>query len=224
MRICASASHRHAITGLLLSAMAFALAAAAAPARAGDQPHPTLDAAASEVAGRPVTVRCENSQTEWTATVAAIPGSPPRAGGYVHGVDSSVAYLAPSECLPLHHALSTGYKRAGIYPLTSALLTLAHEAVHLRGIADEGVAECTALPLVPELAVKYFGVPRTVTRTSRRILKKWVHRDVRGKRTRVRVSVTVRTSSEIPNPDLAVIQETALELHRGRAAEYQGDC
>ena len=222
MRNYACAAHRHAFAGVVFSVLA--LAAAAAPARAGDQPHPTLDAAASEVAGRPVLVRCENSETEWTATIAAIPGSPPRAGGYVHSVDSSVVYLAPSECLPLHHALNASYKRPGIYSLTSALLTLAHEAVHLRGITDEGVVECTALPLVPELAVKYFGVPRTVAKTSTRVVQKWVYRKVKGKRTRTRVSVVVKTSSQIPNPDLVVIEETALELHRGRSAAYQGNC
>jgi hypothetical protein len=222
MRIHPRASHRIALAGVLVSTLV--LAATVGPARAGNQPHPTLDAVASEVAGRPVTVRCENSEGEWTATVAAIAGSPPRAGGYVHGVDSTVVYLAPSECLPLHHALSADYKRAGIYPLTSSLLTLAHEAVHLRGITDEGVAECTALPLVPELAVKYFGVPRSVTQTSKRIVQKWVYRRVKGKRTRVRVSVAVKTSVQIPNPDLGVIEETALELHRGRSAEYQGNC
>lgn len=201
-----------------------ALATASAPALAGNQPHPALDAIASRVAGRPVTVQCESSQTDWNVTIAAIEGSPSRAGGYVRGVDSSVVYLSPTECLPLHRALSAGYRRAGIYPLTSAIFTLAHEAVHLRGITDEGVTECTALPLVTELAVGHFGVPRTVTQTSTRIVQKWVERRVQGTSKRIRVAVAVTTRTRVPNPDLALIQETAVELHRGRSAEYQGDC
>ena len=135
-----------------------------------------------------------------------------------------MVYLSPSECLPLHDALSTGYKRAGVYPLASAILTLAHEAVHLRGITYEGVTECTALPLVTDLAVRYFAIPAVITQTTRRIVQRWVWRKVNGTRKRVRVAVTVLTRADVANPDIALIGETALALHRGRSVEYQGNC
>ncbi|MEX2212029.1 MAG: hypothetical protein WD689_09750 [Gaiellaceae bacterium] len=51
------------------------------------------------------------------------------------------------------------YGRCPDYGLTlSALVTLAHESVHLRGFVDEGVVECFAMQLMDD-AARWLGAP-----------------------------------------------------------------
>ena len=79
----------------------------------------------------------------------------------------------------------------GTYYAASAIVTIAHEAVHQRGIADEGLTDCTALPLVAGLAVKYFGI--TETATERYLVPKTIKRTVT-------VRTTVQAARTVPNP------------------------
>ena len=70
-------------------------------------------------------------------------------------------YLAPWSCRPLEL-----WKRGKVVPLADvgrALLTLAHETVHLRGIYDERTAECTALSELRSVARTYFGIKTAKT-------------------------------------------------------------
>lgn len=65
-------------------------------------------------------------------------------------------YLAPWVCQPLEQ-----WKRGRAVPLDklgAALLTLTHESVHLRGVHDEKIAECTALRELRGVARTHFGI------------------------------------------------------------------
>jgi hypothetical protein len=89
---------------------------------------------ASRIAGKPVTVHCDESG----AYVGVVQHAD---GAAVVGGD--VAYLTPDGCLDL-------YRLAFENEVTSsqtarALTVLAHEAWHLRGVRDEGTTECYAL-------------------------------------------------------------------------------
>jgi hypothetical protein len=89
---------------------------------------------ASRVAGKRVTIRCDES------------GS--RVGAVQHTdgvaiVGGDVAYLTPERCFDLYRLAYEG--EAGSSRSARALAVIAHEAWHLRGVADEGTTECYAL-------------------------------------------------------------------------------
>jgi hypothetical protein len=123
-----------------------------------------LSAVSSELAGRPVNVRCESF---WAAIVDVngqlgdVPFPNGRAGSYTRITRRMCGLLAkfrrspePPElaCLgyfdwthfqggdPATYACS---RRAN--DMAEALMTLAHESMHLRGWADEAVAQCYGL-------------------------------------------------------------------------------
>jgi hypothetical protein len=103
---------------------------------------------------------------------------------------------------------------------SSALLTLAHEAVHQRGVTDEGVTDCTALPLVPGLATKFFGIPATVEQTVTATKTIVVRIGKRSKRVRVSYAKT----KSVPNPYLTKLEADAVRWHRLGGPAYQGNC
>jgi hypothetical protein len=89
---------------------------------------------ASVVAGKPVTVRCDES--------GKFVGAVQHADG-VALVGGTLAYLTPERCLALYRLAFEGKvdsTRTGL-----AIAVLAHESWHLRGVADEGTTECYAL-------------------------------------------------------------------------------
>jgi predicted RNase H-like HicB family nuclease len=89
---------------------------------------------ASVVAGKPVTIRCDESGN--------YVGAVQHADG-VAQVGGTLAYLTPERCLALYRLAFKGEvdsNRTG-----RAIAVLAHEAWHLRGVADEGRTECYAL-------------------------------------------------------------------------------
>jgi predicted RNase H-like HicB family nuclease len=89
---------------------------------------------ASIVAGKPVTIRCDESGN--------YVGAVQHADG-VAQVGGTLAYLTPERCLALYRLAFEGKvdsSRTGL-----AIAVLAHEAWHLRGVADEGTTECYAL-------------------------------------------------------------------------------
>ena len=95
---------------------------------------------ASVVAGKPVTIRCDESGN--------YVGAVQHADG-VAQVGGTVAYLTPEGCLALYRLAFEGKvdsSRTGL-----AIAVLAHEAWHLRGVADEGTTECYALQSGVEL-------------------------------------------------------------------------
>jgi len=89
---------------------------------------------ASRIAGKPVTIRCDESR-DYVGLVQHADG--------VAAVGGDRAYLTPERCHDL-------YRLAFDDEITSsrtarALAVLAHEAWHLRGESDEGTTECYAL-------------------------------------------------------------------------------
>jgi hypothetical protein len=187
-----------------------------------NEPHPTLDAVASEIAGSPATVWCEADRAGWRALTAAT-GLAGGARAFVRWTPAGpepVAYLGPDACLTLRERLLRPDRPISAETIGPALLTFLHEAVHLSGVRDEAVADCTALALVKRYAVRSFGYAETVARTRRVVRSQSVTRD--GKRIRMRVVRRVRVL--IANPELADLYAAALRDHRLRPAAYQGWC
>jgi hypothetical protein len=95
---------------------------------------------ASRIAGKPVTIRCDESR-DYVGAVQHADG--------VATVGGERAYLTPERCYDL-------YRLAFEDEVTSsqtarAISVLAHEAWHLRGVRDEGTTECYALQSGVEL-------------------------------------------------------------------------
>lgn len=208
----------------MLRPITLALACAAAlltasTASAGNWKDARLDAVASHVAGKPLEVQCEDSWYVWINS------------GEQHGEDWSVldgftvmsepvVYVNPDRCETLHALLELGPRGVGAYHAAGAVLTLVHEAVHQRGIANEGDTDCTALSLVDDVAVRHFGykrterVPYTVTTTSRRkVSGRWV--TTRSKAVRYR---------QEPSQALKDFHTMAVAWHKWAPPEYQGNC
>lgn len=89
---------------------------------------------ASAIAAKPVRIRCDESGN--------FVGAVQHADG-VAQVGGTLAYLTPERCLALYRLAfkhQVDSNRTGL-----AISVLAHEAWHLRGVADEGETECYAL-------------------------------------------------------------------------------
>lgn len=210
--------HRKIIVVAVVALAGFVLATSAA---ASNWPSGRLDSAASAVAGHPVQVWCEDNWGDWIHL------------GDDVGVDFSylmgftfpsepIVFINPAHCETLH-ALETGLQ-VGAYHSSLALLTLAHEAVHQRGVRDESVTDCTALPLVPGLASNYFRVPRTIARTKIVSYTKTVVRRVNGKTVRVRVRAQRAVRVRVANAFLAQLGTYARAWHSTAPPAYQGAC
>jgi hypothetical protein len=205
----------------LLAALVSVALAVPAAARAANWPDARLDQVAASVAGHPVDVWCEDSWADWIHAGDALAEDWTFVGGFTDPSVTTV-YVSPRQCETLH-ALLDG-EVVGTYYAASALLTLAHESVHQRGVTNEGEAECTALPLLEDIAVNHFGVPRTVSEPYQAKVVKTVVRRVNGERVAVRVTITVVRYRTVPNPWLARLTMDALRWHRSKPAEYQGNC
>ena len=95
---------------------------------------------ASAVAGKPVTIRCDESGN--------YVGAVQHADG-VARIGGTLAYLTPERCHALYRLAfedKVDSNKTGL-----AIAVLAHEAWHLRGVADEGTTECYALQSGVEL-------------------------------------------------------------------------
>jgi hypothetical protein len=95
---------------------------------------------ASRIAGKPVTIRCDES--------GSYVGAVQHSDG-VALVGGDLAYLAPERCLDLYRLAFKDEVRSS--QTARALAVLAHESWHLRGIGDEGTTECYALQSGVEL-------------------------------------------------------------------------
>jgi hypothetical protein len=95
---------------------------------------------ASVIAEKPVTIRCDEER----AHVGVVQG----AEG-VARVGGTLAYLTPERCYDLYRLAFRGDITSSRTAL--ALVVLAHEAWHLRGVRNEGVTECYALQAGVEL-------------------------------------------------------------------------
>ena len=124
---------------------------------------PLAEQVASEIAGRPVEVRCY-SQSEWPQSAA------PHTSGYVWWQDGTPMYVAlsPETCWSLillafdpgntaGAATMSSFNAKAVWEEGQAALVLAHEAVHMQGVMDEAVTECRALNYT-DLVLQRFGV------------------------------------------------------------------
>jgi hypothetical protein len=120
---------------------------------------PRITEIASETAGRPVDIFCE-VQEDWAAD--PVQAVAPDAWGYTRfdRVTGQPLYAAlePRTCGYLLLLIQDPNERSrlhgpeGYYGEARALLSMLHEANHLRGLRSESAAECRALGLVPEVA------------------------------------------------------------------------
>jgi hypothetical protein len=134
---------------------------AASDATAAQYPlyFPRITEIASEVAGRPVDVFCE-VQEDWM--VDPVQAVAPDAWGYTRfdRVTGRPLYAAlePRTCGYVLLLIQDPNERSGLhgsagyYGEARGLLSLLHEANHLRGLRLESAAECRALSLVPSFA------------------------------------------------------------------------
>ena len=88
---------------------------------------------ASRVAGKPVTIRCDESG-DYVGAVQHADG--------IAAVGGDLAYLTPDRCLDLYRLAFKGEFRSN--RTGRAIAVLAHESWHLRGVANEGITECYA--------------------------------------------------------------------------------
>lgn len=207
-------------TKLLFYTLLMALVAmsSAAGALAGNAQDSRIDAIASSIAGHPVNVWCETDDVQWVGIESQFPPGF-EADGFTF-IDTPTVYLAPRICLNLHLMLDNGYAAAGPAWGALAIKVLIHEDVHQRGISDEAVTDCTALSEFQADAVKFFGVPATVSQTY--AVGRYVLVKVGPKTRRVRTKALV--TQQVPNPALAELYAWAVAWHKAMPAAYQGTC
>ena len=114
---------------------------------------------ASRVAGKPVTIRCDEAG-EHVGAVQHADG--------VAVVGGDLAYLTPERCLDLYRLAFKGEVRFN--QGARAVAVLAHEAWHLRGVSDEGITECYALQSGVDLGQRLGVSEDTARRMMRRQL------------------------------------------------------
>lgn len=139
------------IVGIVLVVALFGLAARAdrearwtsLPATERTRTVARLASEAAIVAGRPVTIRCDEQYAFTGAGSDTLGVAFPRAG---------IAYLDQGVCRALHDLVADG--EVDGERTIEALVVLAHEAVHLAGERREGVTECLALQATVPLAVR----------------------------------------------------------------------
>jgi hypothetical protein len=195
----------------IVVALALALVA---PAAAGNVPNSQLDAAASAVAGKPVTVWCESHWSEWIHTGDSVEKDWSSLGGFTI-LSEPIVYLSPDICETLHALLRYG-DDVGSYHASVAIHVLVHEAVHQTGIENEGETDCKALALDRQVALDHFGYSET---EPQQYIAKTVKR-VKGKRV---TTYAVRTR-QVPSRRLADFSSWTLAWHKAAPAEYQGAC
>lgn len=121
-------------------------------------------AEATRIAGRPVRVLCD--------TGYAFTGTGSDAAG-VAFIPRGLAYLEPTVCRSLYR-VAFQHRLGGRDDAGFAITVLAHEAVHLRGVTNEAIAECYALQEGVRLGER-FGLDRT---TAQALVRAQLDRDL----------------------------------------------
>lgn len=130
--------------------------------------------------------------------------------------------MSPDVCLHLHLLLDDGWLDSGITKSALAIMTLTHESIHQRGIADERQTQCLTLQTVDQVAETYFGLtptvavqqPATVTRS------KVVRRN--GRRFVITYKTTVLRTVQVANPALERFDAWIQAWNKTLPPEYQG--
>jgi hypothetical protein len=132
-------------------------------AESANQPHWKLDAIASDVAIKPVNVHCENSLVTWVEMIRrdAPKADPTWVQGYTF-LSRPIIYIGPTLCETFYQTVKYGWKAAGPLPLAKAVMILAHEAVHQRGIRDEALTQCLARKTTRNIFIRHFGIPAKI--------------------------------------------------------------
>jgi hypothetical protein len=168
-------------------------------------PEQQLDAITTSMAGKPATAECVFDAEAWDKQVQETTFGQRRGssvGGYAFP-GSTVVYLGPQACYALYDVFSGGYIYAGLNPTAYGLLTLLHEAVHLRGVVNEGETDCTALRAFQSY-LDDIGVPATVVKP---------------------VKVGTRyVPRRVPNVYVGLLVKFAQRIHDRRPLEYRGNC
>jgi hypothetical protein len=131
---------------------------------------PTLSRLVTELAGKSAEVRCW-SRADWRRLLveerAVSGGSIDDLTIGFANVRGTRANLSPEVCANL---VSVVYERArprdprDVLALAASVVTIAHEAQHMRGVADEAVAECYGIQLARRTAIA-LGVERSYADT-----------------------------------------------------------
>jgi hypothetical protein len=152
---------------LALAACVLAVAAIPAAASAANQPDSRLDAAASYVAGRSVSVWCESSAADWIHAGDAHSEDWSGVAGFSYPLAGppydSWVFISPEQCHTLQLLLANpGTGDVGPAEASLAVHTLVHEATHLAlHSGDEHLVDCTALTHDADVATRFFGIPQT---------------------------------------------------------------
>jgi hypothetical protein len=123
---------------------------------------PLFNQVASEVAGRPVEVRCgyvddwRPMDPTWTAYTWWGSAADPEYVVLSPQICWSLILLAVDPNNEVAGSLSSG-NHSAVWRQGEAVITLAHEAVHMTGMRDEGQTECRALDYI-DLVITRFGV------------------------------------------------------------------
>jgi hypothetical protein len=149
---------------LLMLALAGCGGAEAVPER----PRTVLDAIASEIAHRPVSVRCDGKELPDFGPNTAVHG----VVWFRNGKPDDHTTISPTLCRELDRVRAglpaedaecvAGWAGLGcgerVARASLALATLAHESWHLAGVEDEATADCYAIQTV-ELVALRLGLP-----------------------------------------------------------------
>jgi hypothetical protein len=155
-------------------------------ATAANWPDSRLDAIASSIAQKPITVYCEDDSHVWDA-VENYYGV--RADGLTF-LTQPVVFVRPLICEALHAILQG--EDVGSFYASHAILTLTHESTHQRlNSGNEALVECTAMKLYPTVLTQQFGWEPSFTEVYYTLQVK----RVKGKRVTRRIRHTRTTPS-----------------------------
>ena len=148
--VLASALKQRKAIGALAVAVSLTVAASALASASHLREARSLKPAASSAAGKRVSVFCAATR----ADMAAVSGVASAPLGFTAYPGAPRFDLSPQVCGPLADWLAS--RSVDVYQVAFAILVLAHEAQHSRGIWDETDATCKALGLMPALVRRYF--------------------------------------------------------------------
>jgi hypothetical protein len=139
----------------LLGAAARSVGTASASVGRHAKPRTALDRVASRIAAKPVHVRCGGAR-QWNAVGEGVLG--------FAVVGSTVTTLSPRVCERLE-AMRAGARPPDLVMSGAALVTVAHESEHLRGVASEALAECYGIQRARAVA-SALGIGREYARVA----------------------------------------------------------
>lgn len=139
----------------LLVVLAAALVAAPVAQAGGFYEAKVLEPAASYVAKKPVKVWCATTAASWRVFLNSVGGEGREANGWAI-VGGIALRLSPDACPSLRGAVGGVPQFTPTLAATVEVLT--HEAIHTRGVRDEGVTDCDAMHEMPGVAVRFFHI------------------------------------------------------------------